>query len=301
MAERPVVGDTYTATATFTVGGVLTNPTSISLTVTAPDGTATSPTPTNDSTGVYHYDQALSSAGVWSFVFTGTGTAAGVQTSTITVYPVDPQTSYYCTVEEAKDWIRISDTDDDGTIEALVSSASRWIDNYCNRQDHGFWLAPTAIASTYTADNFWIVCVDPIGDTTGLTVKTDEDGDGVFETTWSASDYQLWPVNADGMRPEARPWDEIRAVGSRLFPITYKYYVQHANKVQVTARWGWPQVPAAVKTATLMQASRWFKRRESPEGIVGNPDFGIVRVGYRLDPDIQLLLGEYRRTPAFVG
>jgi hypothetical protein len=37
--------------------------------------------------------------------------------------------------------------------------------------------------------------------------------------------------------------------------------------------------------AVLMQTSRWFRRRLSPEGVAGFGEFGAVRIS-RLDPDI---------------
>lgn len=44
-------------------------------------------------------------------------------------------------------------------------------------------------------------------------------------------------------------------------------------------------VPHTIRLAVLMQASRWFRRRLSPEGVAGFSDFGAVRVT-RIDPDI---------------
>lgn len=44
-------------------------------------------------------------------------------------------------------------------------------------------------------------------------------------------------------------------------------------------------VPHTVRLAVLMQTSRWFRRRLSPEGVSAFGEFGAVRV-MRLDPDI---------------
>lgn len=44
-------------------------------------------------------------------------------------------------------------------------------------------------------------------------------------------------------------------------------------------------VPRTIRLAVLMQTSRWFRRRLSPEGVAGFGDFGAVRIT-RLDPDI---------------
>jgi hypothetical protein len=44
-------------------------------------------------------------------------------------------------------------------------------------------------------------------------------------------------------------------------------------------------VPYTLRLAVLMQTSRWFRRRLSPEGVAGFGEFGAVRIS-RLDPDI---------------
>lgn len=44
-------------------------------------------------------------------------------------------------------------------------------------------------------------------------------------------------------------------------------------------------VPHTIRLAVMMQSSRWFRRRLSPEGVAGFGEFGAVRVT-RLDPDI---------------
>lgn len=44
-------------------------------------------------------------------------------------------------------------------------------------------------------------------------------------------------------------------------------------------------VPHTLRVAVLMQTSRWFRRRLSPEGVAAFGEFGAVRV-MRLDPDI---------------
>jgi hypothetical protein len=67
------------ATATFrTPDGSLSNTTAV-CTVKAPDGTTTTPSVTNDSTGVYHADITLDQAGSWRIEWQGSVTviAAG--------------------------------------------------------------------------------------------------------------------------------------------------------------------------------------------------------------------------------
>ena len=66
--------------------------------------------------------------------------------------------------------------------------------------------------------------------------------------------------------------------------------------VKVTGTWGWSAAPIAVKQATVIQASRIFKRLDSPLGVLSSPDLGYIRVGTRLDPDVQQLVEPYRQT-----
>jgi len=41
--------------------------------------------------------------------------------------------------------------------------------------------------------------------------------------------------------------------------------------------------------AIVLLASRWYKRRQSPEGVAGFGELGLIRI-LASDPDIQLLL-----------
>ena len=53
--------------------GVLINPSVATLKLTDPTGTETTPVLINDSTGLYHADNTVLTAGVWYYRFTGTG------------------------------------------------------------------------------------------------------------------------------------------------------------------------------------------------------------------------------------
>jgi hypothetical protein len=52
-------------------------------------------------------------------------------------------------------------------------------------------------------------------------------------------------------------------------------------------------VPAQVKQACRLQVARVMKRQESPLGVAGFGEFGVVRVS-RLDPDIDAMLQPYK-------
>jgi hypothetical protein len=76
MAESiPVfdVGDSVRYSVTFTAAGTPTNPTSTTLTLTRPDGTTVTPSPTNMGPGLYQADYQLDQAGLWKWEWRGTG------------------------------------------------------------------------------------------------------------------------------------------------------------------------------------------------------------------------------------
>jgi hypothetical protein len=130
------------------------------------------------------------------------------------------------------------------------------------------------------------------------TLKTDTDRDGVFETTWSASDYQLKPVNPT-IGAEPGPYTLIKAVGSKVFPPLPPWPLLRDEAIQVTGIWGWDSVPYAVRAATGILAAELFKLKDAPFGVAGFGDLGVVRI--KDNPIVDRLLGPYKRTPTLVG
>lgn len=197
----------------------------------------------------------------------------------------------YATRNQVKAALRIGvgDTLDDDLIDNCVGAASRLIDGYCNRR---FWQSGTAEARVYQAEDSFYCSIDDVAGT-ALTLKTSSQADGTFDVTWKVSDYQLEPLNGnlDGL---TWSYDKIRAVGDYLFPTVNANYGDQAL-VQVTAIFGWPSVPEPVTQATIIQASRIFKRYDSPLGVAGFGDLGAIRVSRFLDPDMAQLVEPYRR------
>jgi len=128
------------------------------------------------------------------------------------------------------------------------------------------------------------------------TLKTSSDG-VTYDTTWTASDYQLEPLNgvSGGL---VTSYTRIRAVGDYTFPSwnTSGTYALLAP-VQIAGVFGWSNIPNAIKQATILLAMRQFKRFDSPLGVAGYGDLGVVRVG-RVDPDVESLIAPFRRMVA---
>jgi hypothetical protein len=201
----------------------------------------------------------------------------------------------YATRNQVKAALRIGvgDTLDDDLIDNCVGAASRLIDGYCNRR---FWQSGTAEARVFQAEDSFYCSIDDVAGT-ALTLKTSSQADGTFDVTWKVSDYQLEPLNGnlDGL---TWSYDKIRAVGDYLFPTVNANYGEQAL-VQVTAVFGWPSVPEPITQATIIQASRIFKRYDSPLGVAGFGDLGAIRVSRFLDPDMAQLVEPYRRMRIF--
>lgn len=190
-------------------------------------------------------------------------------------------TNGYATLAQVKSSLRITDSIDDSLIELAIESASRAIDGFANRY---FYNAGTGTKSFVAFDDD-VVYIEDLQTLTTLETRWAVGDD---YTTWANTDYQLEPLNgkSDGL---AFPCSAIRAVGLIEFPV----YESQAL-VRVTGTWGWASVPTAIKQATVIQASRIFKRNDSPLGVAGFGDMGVMRVSSQLDPDVRQLVEPYR-------
>lgn len=195
-------------------------------------------------------------------------------------------TDGYATLNQVKAALRITDNVDDTLLETAIESASRQIDLYTERT----FTKGTATRVYIPTDSFLVEIDDLISLTT---LKSSSDGES-FDITWTATDYQLEPLNgrAGGM---ITPYTRIRAIGDYLFPIWEPRNVnaQQAT-VEVTGNFGWNAVPMAIQQATVILAIRLFKRLDAPLGVAGFGDLGAIRVG-RFDPDVEALVAAFRK------
>lgn len=186
----------------------------------------------------------------------------------------------YATLDEVKTALRIplTDTTDDVELALKLTSASKRIDSDTGRP-HGYGLDAATSSRIYTPHHDQLLLVDDIATATGLVVEI---GRG---TTWSTVDsaaYDLLPENAE---VDSRAIEVLaRVVG--CWPIW------GAQRVRVTATWGWPAVPEPIHNAAILLAARLFRRKDSPEGVKGFADLGVVRVA-RYDPDYDSLISSF--------
>jgi hypothetical protein len=258
-------------TLTFTAPSDAT----VVLNVTAPDGTESTPAPSHVGTA-WSATVTANQYDTWLFAWIATGTGSNVELGSFSV-----GAPLYAPLAIIKSNLNIATTDTtrDTVLRQKLDSASRSVEQYCD--DRRFYLDTAATVRTFSTvarvvcrrDGTQRVAVDDIGSLTDLVVEV---GDG---TTWSTvTTYETYPDNASAKR------SAITAL------VTTGTQWSASRRLRVTARWGWPTVPTAVYEATLLQAMRLFRRKDSPEGVAGSADWGLVRVP-NLDPDVKALLG----------
>lgn len=175
----------------------------------------------------------------------------------------------YCSIDELRAALRLDDYDDDAMLATALGAASARIDAYCGRT---FSQAAQASVRTFDVKDPTFLLVDDISTTSGLLVN------GVAY----ASQFTPDPLNALAL---GDPITALRANPGAL---------QAGTTVEVTARWGWPSVPVAIKQATIILAGRYSKRGDSLLGVAGWGDLGAVMVR-NVDPDVEQLIARYRR------
>lgn len=157
-------------------------------------------------------------------------------------------TDSYATAAEYRARVNKTDTGDDTAILAQATAVSRYIDNKLRRF---FTQDATATPRYYEGFQEKRIQVDDIASTTNLAVKIDLDGDYAFTTsneTLTLNDhFFLWPYNA-AKGSEAWPWTHLEVVSNNAI---FTVWPKQARAVEVTAIFGWPAVPAAIKEATV--------------------------------------------------
>jgi len=193
-----------------------------------------------------------------------------------------PIVNGYTTLAAVKGILRITDGTDDTLLEGAIESASRRVDSFTGR----FFYQTSQTVSLYAYDEYRLPLVNDLVSVT--TLKTDDNGDNTFETTWTVNtDYVLEPRDHD---LQSRPYRRILAIGAKSFPI---FTVPMLAGAQVVGVWGWPSIPDDVEEATKLLAIRHFARYNAALGVVGFADMAIqVRA---VDPDVRDLLNGYRR------
>ena len=187
----------------------------------------------------------------------------------------------YATVQEVLD--RMGHTDATSTtlianITDALDAATAAIDS-----DTGRSFTATTATKTYGSDGGWELRVPDLVSVT--TLKVDDDGDGVFETTIASTDYEL-----DTYRVAVGwPWEIVRLL-DRSWPTG----TRRRRRIEIAGSWGWSAVPAPINQAASLLASRWAQRTSS--ALFGTQSFGDLGAAAirTSDPDYLKMIAPYR-------
>ncbi len=219
----------------------------------------------------------------------------------------------YCLVSDVKAQPSITGTGSDTVIAALITAASRAIDNFCNREE-GFVADAVASVRYYVGRGKPWLFVDDIATASSLAVAVKEAiGD-------EENEYETWTVGAIGATTGA---DVFPATGDPARPdfnrLPYTILVVGPNgdyavfpdgagtrgipTVQVTAKWGYATTtPAPIEQACITQVCRWLARGQSKwADTLGSAEMGTMMYRKVLDPDIEFMLVEGRYVRPAIG
>jgi len=131
---QPIRVSTTTSVLNLNGTFTLTNATTLALVVTKPDATTQSyNSPTNDGTGLYHQDipaADLTQLGHYQYVWTSTGTAAGVSFGDFDVH--DPGEPALLPLQDGKDALNIpqSTTTYDSELQAYIATIETSLEGF---------------------------------------------------------------------------------------------------------------------------------------------------------------------------
>ena len=194
-------------------------------------------------------------------------------------------TNIYTTLQDVKTGLQIEDSNDDTDIQAAIISASRMIDDYCQRGFYQEGTLASPVVKYYTPVSPWYLEIDDLIEPVEVATRANQTGP--FNTIWNLdTDLMYEPIN----NPElGRPVTRLLAVTTYVFPYFFP------QTVKITGVWGYSSIPVEVQMACKIQAARLFVRKQSPFGIAGSVELGTVRLSSRLDPDVEMLLKTFRR------
>lgn len=199
----------------------------------------------------------------------------------------------YVDKNDVKNRIGLSGTSQDSNIDNAINAASRQIDAICGR----YFYKETAVAvKYYTPTNDFFLFTDDISTTTGLIVQLDTTDDGTYDKTLTLdTDFALKPFNPQINRITDGttyywPYTEIEILATRSSE-RFDRLIQ--RNVKVTASFGWSSIPDAIKEACIIQATRLWKRKDTPFNVFGNEQTGQQELFSKMDPDAKELIKGY--------
>lgn len=203
----------------------------------------------------------------------------------------------------------------DDNLQIILDAAARAIDNFTGRRLDGYEAPVGAVTRTFAGSGLpyqWLQ--SDVVEITLVAVK-ESVTDSSF-TAWASTDWIAFagdPRDPDFNRiPRAAIM--VDPTGDESLFISGAYITRQGfppatdiprgvPTVQITARWGYAEtVPTGIKQATIMQATRWYKRLQSAmaDGL-GGGELGRLVYARPIDPAIDMLLRQGRYIIPSIG
>ncbi len=270
------VGEVAPLEATFkNAAGTPTN-TTVALEVRAPDGTLTTPSPTNTGAGVYHYDLQVTQPGLWWYAFIGTGAITATEQKSFYADARYTATGAYplpadalVTLDEARQFV-LNNPADNAMDRQLIKAIKEWsavVKTFTRRQ----WLPlETAVTHKFSYPGYGMLPLAPYDLRTVTSIVVYSNLPTANQTTLVAGsptvlgDYELLPIGG------AAPAATYRWLNFTPGPFgTYDWYwydgwqEERTCEVAITGNWGIGTIPEDVKLAVLIAVK---DSEENPTG-----------------------------------
>ena len=155
-------------------------------------------------------------------------------------------TNVYTTLADVRNGLQIEDSNDDTDIQAAILSASRMIDDYCQRGFYQEGTLASPVTKYYTPVSPWYLEIDDLIEPTEIRSRANQSGP--FTQVWDLdTDIMYEPVN----NPElGRPVTRLLAITRYVFPYFFP------QTVKITGVWGFKEIPYEVELACKIQRLR---------------------------------------------
>ena len=203
--------------------------------------------------------------------------------------PTPTPVNGYCTLADLRSEpalnFETSNTANDQMLCDIITAVSREIDKQTGRY---FYKSSASEERYFTAVNSYRLFVGDVVSVTNL--YTDNlSGDRTYPFTWSTTDFDLWPYDADSTS-EPEPFRYIDTTPRGI----YQFPLKVAKGVKLNAVFGWPNVPALIAKACLLWSERTYKRLSTPLGTSSMSSLGVVSVKVPPpDPDVAMMINNY--------
>lgn len=202
----------------------------------------------------------------------------------------------YLSIEEAVSYVGRNESRDTYELEDVVTACSRMIDRYCGRH----FYQQTATAREFDTDDGFKVKFGPFNDLVSVTTFAyDNDDSGTYESTLSATQYQLH-APGQNQAPATWPYTYATVLGTGPVLPVAPAASGRSDLIRITGTWGWPAVPIEVKQATRILVAEMAKLQDAPLGVAGFGEFGVVRLSSMMPARARQLLQPFRH-PGNVG